>query len=391
LSLEIKVPSLGTALSEVKVKRIFKKEGEPIKKGEAIIEVESNKANFEICSSTNGIINKITVKENEKVNVGDVVATVNATLEQNSWEPKYEKNTEAIKTKDYNYTVVHDDIKDNKTRIFPAARKLIEKYNLDPSTIRGTGIRKAITKKDVLNKVTENEQMLQSDQQYREEHIEFSNIRSMIAKHLVNSLQTAAHVTTLYELDMTETLELKDKIKEELEQNFTTLPMLIRAFCKGIEKYPKINSSIRNNQIVIKHYVNVGVAIDTEKGLVVPVLFEAQNTNIIELNKQLNHLIHSARNNNLTPAQMENGTITISNAGSFGAIASTPIIHQPQSVLLWIGKIQKKPVVINNNIVIRDMVNLCISYDHRVLDGAEISRFVKVVEQKINNPVSLLI
>ncbi len=390
---EIKVPSLGVAVKTVTVIVINKKEGDQVKKGDIIAEVESNKASFEVYAPEDGTIKAINASEKKTVNVGDVIATLE-TSEQGETNEKIQDPELKSVTKGVN----EDKALPKKHRIYPAARKLIKKNGLDSNSITGSGPNGIITKRDVVKELEQNQTDVREEKKdFPDEVIPFTGTRKAIAEHMVNSLQTAAHVTTLAEIDMTNVINLRKEVNEELknELNNKISPMafVIKAVCTAIQEYPIMNSILdeEKEQIILKKSVNLSYAIDTEDGLMVPVIHNIERMNILEITTQIQELVKKANDNKLTTEDMTKGTITISNAGAFGAVSSTPIINQPQSSLVWTGAIVKKPAVVNDEIVPRDMMNLCISYDHKVIDGGTASKFGQIIRKELETPIRLLI
>ncbi|MCJ7713205.1 2-oxo acid dehydrogenase subunit E2 [Candidatus Bathyarchaeota archaeon] len=230
----------------------------------------------------------------------------------------------------------------------------------------------------------------------KEEVIPFEGIRKEIADKLSESKNSKVQVTTTIEVDVTNTETIRDMIKSELKENYgihlTLLSFVIQATIEAIKMFPILNSSLQQDKIIIKKYINFGIAVESSKGLIVPVIHHSEEMSFWQLTKEIDSLIKKARKGMLTPEYIGGGTITISNAGSFGSILSTPIVLSNQSAILWMGKVTKRPVVDENDqIKIRKMMNLCISYDHRIVDGSQVAQFLKEISFRLENPGGLLI
>lgn len=389
--LEIKMGSLGIALDVVTVTKIYSKEGDNVTKGEPIIAVESSKVSFEIYAPEEGMIKEIKVKEGETVNVGDIVATLETGKDGSGIKGNKSQADQRVGI---------DKKLDNQRKfIYPAAKKLIKEYNLDVSKLEGTGPRGVIRRKDILElleKTKETKELFYSESKEfgkrDEEIIPFIGTRKVIAEHMVRSLKVAAHVTTSIEIDMTLVLELRKKLNKDFEEfspyKISPIAFIVKAISAAINEFPIMNSTLdmENENIIIKKYINLSYAVETEHGLLVPVIRNIENMNLLKINTELHKITNDALNGKLKPPDMSGGTITISNAGANGAVTSTPIINQPQNSIIWIGVIAKKPAVINEEIIPRDLMNLCISYDHRVIDGAIVARFAQKIKKELEQP-----
>ncbi len=397
---EIRMPSLGLAIEEVILTGWLKNEGDSVEKDEAIATGNTDKVTFEITSPISGYLIKKNCPEGDRVPVDKVVAIVSTDkrtrLEESS--PVKEAGP-ANKFEAMNAGSSGMQIKNNLSGTFkasPLAKKIAEENAVDLKLIQGSGPQGLISKDDVL-KYIENTKKIAEDKSTEEtaineekevEIIPFTGIRRLIADNMVKSKHTAAHVTTLVEIDMTEVLELKNKItKSGPAQSVSLLTFIIKAAESAIKEFPIINSSIEGDKIVIKKFVNMGVAVASKEGLIVPVIKDVQKKSFLDLANEIKDLTGKARENKLTPDMFKNGTITLSNAGTFGALIATPIINPPQSAILWMGKTTKRPVVIDNQIVIRDMMFMSLSYDHRVIDGSVAARFLVNIKSQLEAPL----
>ena len=365
--------NLGVDITEATITYLVKKEGEDIKRGDVIALVESQKVSFEVVSPADGFLLKILCKEGDTVKVGETVAIVGKEGEDISplLEEKLEKPKQGreVKPKKENFDKAENI---HKVKAYPVARKVAQELNLNLSQIEGTGPRGLITKEDVER---------YSKEQDISEAIPLIGIRGTIARRMVESLQTAAHVTTVIEVDMTSVKNLREEFREKANLKLSYLAFIIKAAIKAIQDVPVINSVIREDKILKKKEVNFGIAVGTEEALLVPVIRHVKTMDLMEINKKLEEVATLAREKKLTPEDMQGGTITLSNGGVFGPILNTPIINQPQVALIWTGRITRKPVVIKNQIVIRDMMYLCLSYDHRAMDGRNAGTYIAKMKE----------
>lgn len=405
MSAEVKVPSLGVAIQEVTIAALHKHVGDPVKKGEVIAEVVSEKVSFEIVAAEDGYIIELNAGEGDKVEVGSVLAVIGTHKELGGAEkiPAGESPQKQVEVKKAPDVLTYvTPAKKAKVAAAPAAKALLKEYNLDPATIKGSGPDGMITKNDVLQvleKARQEKKAAPGDGvpggDLMEERVPLTPMRMAIADNMVFSKKVAAHVTTVAEVDMTEVLDLRKKLVaglgEEYGKRISVVSFVCRAMVEGIKEFPVINSSLEDNFIILKKYVNIGVAVAVENGLVVPVIKGADKKSFLELDSELNELTLQARAGKLRAEQLQGGTISLSNAGTFGAVIATPIINQPQSAIVWMGKVVNRPVVVEDEIAIRSMMYLCVSYDHRVLDGAVAARFLQRVRRELENPLALLV
>ena len=365
--------SLGVDIIEATITSLVKQEGEKIKRGDAIALVESQKVSFEVVSPADGFLLKILCKEGDTVKVGETVAIVGKKGEDISafLEEKSEKSEQGDKEKTKKKTVERDE-KTRKVKAYPSARKLAKELNLDLSQAEGSGTDGLITKEDVES---------YSKKQESSEGVPLTGIRGTIARRMVESLHTAAHVTTVIEVDMTSVKNLREELKEKKNLKLSYLPFIIKSAVKAIKDVPIINAIIKADKIIKKKEIHFGIAVGTEEALLVPVLRHVDAMDLTEISQKIEKVATLAREKKLSAEDMQGGTITLSNGGAFGPILNTPIINQPQVALIWTGRITKRPVVIEDKIVIRDMMYLCLSYDHRAMDGRDAGTFIAKMKE----------
>lgn len=372
MAYKVILSSLGVDITEATITSILKKEGEEVKRGDAIATVETQKVSFEVVSPADGVVLKVLFNEGDVVKVGEAVAIVGAKGEDISAlleeiakglvkEEGMRKPIEKVKEG------IPSAIALQRVKVYPAARKLAQELNLDLSEIAKSIPGEVITKEDV--------------QKYFEEQgatkvIPLTGIRGTIAKRMVESVRTAAHVTTVIEVDMTPIKNLREEAKVKKNLKITYVPFVIEAAVRAIGDVPIVNSVIKEDKIFQKKDIHFGVAVGTEEGLLVPVIRHVEKMDLLEIARKLDEVASLAREKKLKPEDMQGGTITLSNGGAFGPIINTPILNMPQVALIWTGRITKRPVVVQDQIVIRDMMYLCLSYDHRAMDGRDAGTFV---------------
>jgi len=360
------VPELDRITREGLVGKWFKKDGENVQKGEVLVQIETAKATVEVEAPASGIL-RIFKQEGSTVQAGESIASIVVPTEAH----------ELLKTE-----------KEIERRIeaSPSAKRLAKEYGVDLSKIRGTGPSGLITKDDILAYVEKNKIL----QEGEIEVIPLIGWRKTMADRMSYSMRTVAHVTTFAEVDVTELVKIREKLKDAgIRISFTAF--VIKAVVQALKEYPILNSSLVEDKIIVKKYYNIGVAIAREeKGLVVPVVHDADKKNLKELSENLEKLVEKARKGDLSPEDVTGGTFTITNVGMFGAIMNTPIINPPESAILGVGAIVKRPVVVNDEIVIRHVVYLCLTYDHRVIEGFPAVRFLQRVRQLLEHPDMLI-
>lgn len=367
--------SLGVDITEATINSVVLKEGDQVKRGDIIALVETEKVSFEVVSPADGFILKILCKEGDVLKVGETVAIVgkqgediSSLLGEKISEPTKEEEKKEEKTEERDLS--------HQIKAYPIVRKLAKDMNINLSQIKGTGPGGLITKEDLEG---------YSKLQEGSEVIPLTGIRGTIAKRMVDSLHSAAHVTTVIEVDMTSVKKLRTEFQEKQGLKLSYLPFIINAAIKAIKDVPIINAIIEGNTIVKKKEVHFGIAVGTEEALFVPVIHHADKMDLKEIAQNIEKMADLARKKKLSTEDMQGGTITLSNGGSFGPILNTPIINQPQVALIWTGRITKKPVVVNNQIAVRDMMYICLSYDHRAMDGRNAGTFVAKMKEYLEN------
>jgi len=371
--------SLGIDIQEAEIIEFKKKLGDKVKRGDIIANVESQKVSFEVVSPIDGVILEIFYKERDTIKVGDTIAIVG---EENENISEYIANNSYTEKKVVNKKVKLE--RDKRIKVFPSARKLAEKYDIDLCKVKSSVESEIISKKDV-------EEYLNKKLKYEEindvegyEVVEFTGSRKIIADRMLSSIQNAAHVTTIIEIDMTDVRIIKEKYRKT-HGKVSYMAFIIKAIIDGIKEVPIINSIIKENKILVSKKINLSVAISASNGLKVPVLKNVNDLGIFDISKSLETIISLTKENKLTMEDVKEGTITLSNGGVFGPIMNTPIINPPQVAIVWVGSINKKPAVYKNKIQIRDLMYLCLSYDHRVIDGKDAGTFILNLKKYLEN------
>lgn len=386
MMIELKVPTLGESVTEATVGTWFKKAGDKVAVDEMICELETDKVTIEVPSTVSGVVSKIIVKEGETVGLDAILAL----LEEGAGSG--EKNgTSNIKTVEKN---TPEKIKDHKNA--PSAEKIMKEKNIDPSSLKGTGRDGRIMKEDVMS-LPSNKDLQVGDMSSprSEEKVKMTRLRQTIARRLKESQNTAAMLTTYNEADMTAILKIRSELKDQFFSKHGVklgfMSFFVKACCKALEEVPEVNAQIDGDHIIYKHFVNMGVAVGTDNGLVVPVLKNANNMGFSDIEKEINKMGLLARDGKLSIADMTGGTFTLSNGGIYGSLMSSPILNSPESGILGMHKIQERPMVIDGKIEIRPMMYLALSYDHRIVDGKGAVTFLVRVKENLEDPRRLLI
>ena len=404
---EIRVPTLGESVTEATVANWFKKPGELVSIDEMICELETDKVTVEVPAPISGVLSEIIADEGETVSVDALLAVLTAKSDS---KPVSEKPKETNGEPD-NKIEADQKHKNVEVQVAPSARKTMVEAGISQNEITGSGRQGRIMKEDVKSAILDREQnqSLEKVSQAsipvnatstnqnsigREERIKMSRLRQTIAKRLKDSQNTAAMLTTYNEVDMTAVIDLRQEYKELFEKKHGVrlgfMSFFTKACCQGLKEIPEVNAEIDGDEIVYKNYVNMGIATGTPTGLVVPVIRNVDGMSFSEIEKQIAEKGLRARDGSLSMADMQDGTFTISNGGVYGSLMSSPILNPPQSGILGMHKIQDRPVAINGEIVIRPMMYLALSYDHRIVDGKGAVTFLVRVKEALEDPRRLL-
>ena len=432
MSEKILVPTLGESVTEATVAKWLKNKGDKVTSDEPLVELETDKVNVEVPSPTNGMLESITVNEGETVNVGSLLGTISSKIsktqnDEKNYNPPKKKEVEnnfkehkKIKKTDNakEPLILLDENNENETstienplvlsieknkkeeksksQFSPAARKLAAESKLNLNKIKGTGKNGVILKEDVMSLMGVKPSPSDRRVNYGpEERIKMTRLRLTIAKRLKDAQENAAMLTTFNEVDMQEVIKMRNDYKDEFKKKYGVKLGFMSFFSKacilGLKNYPSINAEIQNDEIVYKNYYNISIAVGTEKGLVVPVLKNTDEMSFADIEKNIGDLSQKARDGKITIEDLQGGTFTITNGGIYGSMLSTPILNPPQSAVLGMHNIVERPIIKDGEIVIRPIMYLALSYDHRIIDGKEAVSFLKIVKDTLEEPKRLFL
>jgi 2-oxoglutarate dehydrogenase E2 component (dihydrolipoamide succinyltransferase) len=395
MALEIKVPTVGESISEVTIARWNKKDGDYVEMDELLCELESDKATFELNAEAAGVLTR-KGNEGDSIKVGDIIAVIDTAAAKPAGAKVTatpEKKVEATKAE-----ITKDNTKTESKETYatgapsPAAAKILAEKGIDPKEVKGSGIAGRITKADAMAaelKVTRNESKSRNERSEK-----MSSLRKTVSRRLVAVKNETAMLTTFNEVDMKPIMDLRNQFKNQFKEshgvNLGFMSFFTKAVCVALKQYPAVNAYINGEEIVYHDYCDVSIAVSAPKGLVVPVIRNAESLTLAEIEREVMNLATKARENKLSIEEMTGGTFTITNGGVFGSMLSTPIINAPQSAILGMHNIVERPVVKDGQIVIRPIMYVALSYDHRIIDGRESVGFLVKVKQCLENPSLLL-
>ena len=420
---KILVPALGESISEATVAKWLKKKGDTVEADEAIVELETDKVNLEVPSPIDGVLSEINSKDGETVEVGSLLGTVSKNGKQSSEkveitkiETEKEENNVinlAIKKEtpkvssepeEEEALILTNEVKDNKINtsnennktLSPAVRKIVVENKIDLEKVIGSGKEGRILKSDLIDMMGVNPQPSARKIKYgQEERIKMSRLRQTIAKRLKQAQENAALLTTFNEVDMTNIMEMRKENQEDFQSRYGIklgfMSFFVKACVAALKTFPSVNAEIDGDEIIYKNYYNISFAVGTEKGLVVPVLRDADQLSFADIEKNIKTISEKARDGKITIEDLQGGTFTISNGGVYGSMLSTPILNLPQSGVLGMHNIVERPMVVDGEIKIRPIMYLALSYDHRIIDGKESVSFLKMVKENLEDPRRLFL
>ncbi|MDA9972968.1 2-oxoglutarate dehydrogenase complex dihydrolipoyllysine-residue succinyltransferase [Candidatus Pelagibacter ubique] len=423
MSEKILVPVLGESITEATVAKWLKKEGDTVVADEAIVELETDKVNLEVPSPIDGVLSEINSKDGETVEVGSLLGVISQNGAQQSEkkiitkiEPKKTENNvvnleikkEAPKVfkepEEEEPLVLTNEVKEEKTNssnknneiLSPAVRKIVVENKIDLKKVSGSGKEGRVLKGDLISMMGENPQPSERKIKYgQEERIKMSRLRQTIAKRLKQAQENAALLTTFNEVDMTGIMEMRKENQEDFQSRYGIklgfMSFFVKACVAALKMYPSVNAEIDGDEIIYKNYYNMSFAVGTEKGLVVPVLRDADQLSFADIEKNIKTISEKARDGKITIEDLQGGTFTISNGGVYGSMLSTPILNLPQSGVLGMHNIVERPMVVDGEIKIRPIMYLALSYDHRIIDGKESVSFLKMVKENLEDPRRLFL
>ena len=428
MSEKILVPVLGESITEATVSKWLKNEGEKVEADEPIVELETDKVNLEVPSPVSGVLDSINSKDGSVVEVGAVLGSVsesstntNETEEIKKIEPTINENNvvklepqkelEEIEEpeifdekKEEEPLVLTNEVKEKKelnittdaNTMSPAVRKIITENKIDIKSVKGTGKDGRVLKGDLINLMGSNPPPSERKIKYgQEERIKMTRLRQTIAKRLKQAQENAALLTTFNEVDMTNVMDMRKENQEDFQSRYGVklgfMSFFVKACVVALKNYPAVNAEIEGDEIIYKNYYNISFAVGTDKGLVVPVLKNADELSFANIEKNIKEISEKAKDGKLTIEDLQGGTFTISNGGVYGSMLSTPILNLPQSGVLGMHNIVDRPMVVDGEIKIRPVMYLALSYDHRIIDGKESVSFLKMIKENLEEPRRLFL
>ena len=427
MSEKILVPVLGESITEATVSKWLKNEGEKVEADEPIVELETDKVNLEVPSPVSGVLNNINSQDGSVVAVGAVLGSVtesgsntNETQEIKKIEPTINENNvvklepqkeleeieepKIFDEKKEEPLVLTNEVKEKKelnistdsSTMSPAVRKIITENKIDIKSVKGTGKDGRVLKGDLINLMGSNPPPSERKIKYgQEERIKMTRLRQTIAKRLKQAQENAALLTTFNEVDMTNVMDMRKENQEDFQSRYGVklgfMSFFVKACVVALKNYPAVNAEIEGDEIIYKNYYNISFAVGTDKGLVVPVLKNADELSFANIEKNIKEISEKAKDGKLTIEDLQGGTFTISNGGVYGSMLSTPILNLPQSGVLGMHNIVDRPMVVDGEIKIRPIMYLALSYDHRIIDGKESVSFLKMIKENLEDPRRLFL
>ncbi|GHO82926.1 2-oxoglutarate dehydrogenase complex dihydrolipoyllysine-residue succinyltransferase [Dictyobacter formicarum] len=430
MSVEVKVPALGESIVDATIASWLKKEGDVVKRGDTLAELETDKINVEVNAEQDGVLQKVLKQVGDVVAVGEAICIIGEGAAASNGASPQATSTTAETTSDKKQAQKSASIEE--TAVFsdtqrppsPLARRIAAEHHVDISQVRGSSPHGRVTKEDVISYLEQNgqepsiavangtqtpaaltqpeapaptarvTQPVTTDAR-GEERIRMSRRRQTIAQRLVEAQHTAAMLTTFNEIDMTAVMDVrsrrKDAFKEKHNVSLGFMSFFTKAAVGALKAYPRLNAEIQGTDLVLKHYYDISIAVSTDEGLVVPVVRDADRKGFAQIEREIAELAKRARANALTLNDLQGGTFTITNGGIFGSLLSTPILNAPQVGILGMHKIEQRPIALNGQVVIRPMMYVALSYDHRIVDGSEAVRFLATIKELVEDPESLLL
>tara|TARA_B100001079_G_scaffold12843_1_gene10450 strand:- start:775 stop:1977 length:1203 start_codon:yes stop_codon:yes gene_type:complete len=393
--LKMMVPAVGESINEVTISSWLKKDGDIIELDEVIAEIDSDKATFDLTAESSGKL-KIKAQEGDTLEIGAHICSIEqGDFEVQESDKSIEPDDETIDQPEGSEVKEEDKkIEDTTSNVTPVAQKIIDDKGIDINNISGSGIGGKITKEDVLN-VTSRSAEEKSEPSDSQNRVKMTQLRKTIAKRLVSVKNETAMLTTFNEVDMSSIMSLRSKYKESFKEkygvNLGFMSFFTKACCIALNEWPAVNAMIDGDEIVYNRSCNISIAVSTPKGLVVPVIRDAEQMGFDDIESEVIRLATKARDGKLSIDEMQGGTFTITNGGIFGSMLSTPIINAPQSAILGMHNIVKRGVVVNDELVVRSMMYLALSYDHRIIDGRESVSFLVRVKELLEDPSRLML
>jgi 2-oxoglutarate dehydrogenase E2 component (dihydrolipoamide succinyltransferase) len=425
MSVEVRVPTLGESIVDATIATWHKKEGDLVQRGDVLVELETDKVNVDVPAEQDGVLQKVSKQVGDVVAVGEVIAVIEESAKATLSAPK-SNGTPLVETVSQQSLVSSTPpvpkSTDTQRPPSPLARRIAAEHQIDIAQIRGSSPHGRVTKEDVIQYLEQNVKNTPTPSTTpsipvapvksgqlpssplsqptstglgREERIRMTRRRQTIAQRLVEAQHTAAMLTTFNEVDMTAIIDIRTRRKETFKEKHNVslgfMSFFTKATVAALKAFPFLNAEIQGTEIILKHYYDIGIAVSTDEGLVVPVLRDADRKSFAEIEREIADMAKRARTNTLGLAELQGGTFTITNGGIFGSLLSTPILNGPQVGILGMHKIEQRPIALNGQVVIRPMMYLAMSYDHRIVDGSEAVRFLVKIKELLEDPETLLL
>jgi 2-oxoglutarate dehydrogenase E2 component (dihydrolipoamide succinyltransferase) len=385
MTIEVKVPVLPESVEDATIAGWHKKPGDTIRRDENLVDLETDKVVLEVPAPADGTVMEIRAEEGQIVNSDDVIAVIEeGAVEAPVIEETAAPAPSAAATSDQPSASTPSE----SPKLSPSARRVAEEENVDPGSVEGSGRGGRVTKGDVLNFIKGGGSRL-------EERVKMTRLRSRVAERMKEAQNTAAILTSFNEVDLKAVMDLRRKYQEQFTARHNIklglMSFFVKACCEALRKHPVVNASIDGNEIVYHNYQDIGIAVSTERGLMVPVIRNAENMALADIEQSIAHFAQKARDGSISLEDLQGGTFSITNGGVFGSLVSTPLLNPPQSAILGMHTIKERPVVIDGEIVARPMMYLAISYDHRLIDGKDAVQFLVAVKETLEDPARLLL
>jgi len=414
MAVEIRVPDLGESVVDVTVLKWHKQPGDSVEEGDVVVELETDKANVEVPAPSSGFLESISIQEGESASVGDLLGTITETPSQarEPSQPEAPQEREAVSPQAAHHTEV-------QPKATPSVRRLAEELGIDISKIEGSGAGGRITREDVLamRQAPSGAQQAESRKTVEAQPIKepppapseaparelselerrerMSTRRRVIARRLVEAQHTAAMLTTFNECDMSNVIEIRRRLGPRFQEKYGVklgfMSFFTKAVVAALKEFPYLNAEIDGEDIILKYHYDIGIAVGAKEGLVVPVIRNADRKSFAEIEKEIDELATKVRNNTISLEEVRGGTFTITNGGIYGSLLSTPILNPPQVGILGMHAIKERPVVVEGQVVVRPMMYLALTYDHRIVDGSDAVRFLVRIKELIEDPTSLML
>lgn len=406
MSIEIKVPTLPESVADATLVAWHKRAGDSVARDENLVDLETDKVVLEVPAPASGTIKEIKIEDGTTVTAGEVLAVLEEGEATSKSKPAQEASEE-----EQTATAEPEPADDSAAaRMSPAVRRLLEEHDLDATIVSGSGKGGRITKADVMNYLKNHSDenvapgdpapelefdATQAGPSRTEQRVPMTRLRARIAERMVEAQHTAAMLTTFNEVDLTKVMSLRKRYKESFEKEHGVrlgfMSFFAKAAVEALKRYPAVNASVEGNDIVYHDYVDIGIAVSSERGLLVPVLRDVDHASFAKIEADINAYAAKARDGSISMDDLTGGTFTITNGGIFGSMLSTPILNPPQSAILGMHNIQERPVVVDGEIVVRPMMYLALTYDHRIIDGKEAVQFLVSIKNSLEDPGRLLL